>query len=82
MKKLLSRSANVISVFLWLPSQVKLLRTHSAKDYNPWSFALILWLQVSCWLVARMDGSKNLQTYYLINGLNVAFMLLLILAFR
>ena len=81
LKRFLVSTSLAISTFLWLPSQYKIVHTHSARDYNPWSFALILWLQISSFTVAKMDRSVGLMWYYVVNGANVAIMLALILVF-
>lgn len=82
LRKFLTASSIALSVVLWLPSQLKILKTGHAADYNPWSFAAILYLQIASLLMARLDRSKSLTWYFAVNGANVAIMLLLILRFR
>jgi hypothetical protein len=82
LRSILAASSLIISVGLWLPSQIRILKTKKAQDYSPWSFAFILWLQISSFILASLDHSRSLQWYFAINGANVGIMLALILRFR
>jgi hypothetical protein len=82
LRSILTTSSLIVSVGLWLPSQIRILKTKKAGDYSPWSFAFILWLQVSSFLIATLDHSRSLQIYFCVNGCNVMAMLILILRFR
>lgn len=82
MRQILVSTSLLISIFLWLPSQIKLIRTKSSKDYSAFSLGVILWLQFSSFLIATLDHSRSLQIYFCVNGCNVLAMLILILRFR
>jgi hypothetical protein len=57
LRKFLATTSIALNATLWLPSQLKILRTGHAADYNPWSFGAILYLQVASLLIAKMDKS-------------------------
>lgn len=82
LRAFLTTTSLLISVVLWLPSQIKIVRKRSAADYNWASFAAILWLQIASFTLAWLDHSRGLECYFAVNGVNVGIMLGLILRYR
>ena len=71
--KYLTKFNSAISLIVWLPAWLKIVRTGSANDYALTSLAIILWLQATNLLIAILDKSKNLKFYLLVNTSTVAF---------